>query len=51
MQGRQGFIYGSQVVRQEVQETGGQKDTSCEAAYEAQGFLAGGWAGVEHRQE
>lgn len=33
VQGRQGLIYGSQVVRQQVQETGGQKDTPRKAAY------------------
>lgn len=51
MQGRQGLIYSTQVVRQQVQETCGQKDTARKAAYKAQGFLAGGWAGVEHREE
>jgi hypothetical protein len=42
MQGLQGLIYGSQVVRQQVQKTCSQKDSSCEAADEAQGFLARG---------
>lgn len=46
MQGCQGLIYSTQVVRQQVQETCGQKDTARKAAYKAQGFLAGGWAGV-----
>lgn len=42
MQGCQGLIYSTQVVRQQVQETCGQKDTARKAAYKAQGFLAGG---------
>lgn len=49
MQCCQGLVYSTQVVRQQVQETCGQEDTARKAAYKAQGFLAGGWAGVEHR--